>query len=352
MGGIAATSDKAQRVAPSGPASSADSIAPSPARANPEATPPRADAAKPEAPAERERLGTAHGDLERSSIRWVSFRRARSTPDEIVTIHYDRPENLIAMGIVARPVPPLAADPFPDAHRYVPTRPRGADPKRMDRADGPDRGRVDRTRREPDARVRRWRRRGVCTPLRSHERPVHRFFLRQGASPAVADDLLQDTWLAVVRNASTYAVDAKFTTWLYTVARSKLVDHWRAQRRLPVIDEAANDAGDDATDDALERIADSAISRPDVQAMSRQQARAFVAAVEALPGPQREAFLLHIDGDLSIAEMAEVAAVNAETMKSRVRYAMQKLRLACADWLEPRASTNAVATREAFDGAR
>ncbi len=187
-----------------------------------------------------------------------------------------------------------------------------------------------------------------------HERAIHRFFLRQGVSPTAADDLLQDTWLAVVRSASSYVVDAKFTTWLYTIARNKLIDHWRAQRRHAAFDDAANDAdgaSDDAAADPLERIADVPTVRPDVQAMSRQQASAFVAAVEALPDSQREAFLLHVDGELSISEMAQVASVNAETMKSRVRYAMQKLRLACAEWLEPRAAAIVDPTREIFDEA-
>jgi hypothetical protein len=75
----------------------------------------------------QQRLGTGHGEIEQSSIRYVDFKRARETPDEIVTIHYDRMENLVAMGIVARPIAPIATnppvDPFPDSHRYVPDPP-------------------------------------------------------------------------------------------------------------------------------------------------------------------------------------------------------------------------------------
>ena len=96
------------------------------------AQPPRSDAIV-EKSAQRERLGTGHGAIERSSIDYTSFGRKRSTPNEIVTIHYDRLENLIAMGIVAAPLsplpplPPPAADPFPDTHRFVPDPPpRGA----------------------------------------------------------------------------------------------------------------------------------------------------------------------------------------------------------------------------------
>ncbi len=169
-----------------------------------------------------------------------------------------------------------------------------------------------------------------------HERPVHRYFLRQSVAAAEADDLLQATWMAVIRSATTYALDAKFTTWLYTIARSKLVDHWRATRRSPLFVEAANDPDGDDGDDTpwLDRIAGSDALRPDVQAMSRQRAAAFVDAVETLPPAQREAFLLHVDGGLSLEEMATLTSVGTETAKSRLRYAMKRMRAACAEWLD------------------
>lgn len=169
-----------------------------------------------------------------------------------------------------------------------------------------------------------------------HERPVHRYFLRHGVGGAQADDLLQETWMSIVRNAATYTVAARFTTWLYTIARSKLVDHWRAAGRHAMFEDAANDETDRADDDAasaIESLVGDDTVRPDVRAMSRQRAEAFIAAVEALPAPQREAFLLHVDGELSLVEMAAIAQVGAETLKTRLRYAMKKLRLACADWL-------------------
>ncbi len=172
-----------------------------------------------------------------------------------------------------------------------------------------------------------------------HERSVHRFFLRQSIAAEQADDLLQETWMAVVRHASNYAPDAKFTTWLYTIARSKLVDHWRATRRHMTLElDAANDPDDFEDGDAvalLERVADGEAARPDVQAMSREYARAFMVAVEALPAPQREAFLLYVEGDVSIAAMAAITSVGIETAKSRLRYAMKRLRAACAEWLQP-----------------
>ena len=160
-----------------------------------------------------------------------------------------------------------------------------------------------------------------------HERPVYRYFLRQGAAPSVADDLLQETWMAVIRNAERFEPRAKFTTWLYTVARSKMVDHWRSRDDTTSLDDAANDP-----DQAPLEVPGSEADRPDVQMMSRAQALAFVAAVEALPPPQREAFLLQADGGLTLEEIATITQVGHETVKSRLRYAMAKLRSAMEDW--------------------
>jgi RNA polymerase sigma-70 factor (ECF subfamily) len=159
-----------------------------------------------------------------------------------------------------------------------------------------------------------------------HERPVYRYFLRQGAA-AAADDLLQDTWIAVVRHAARFEPRARFTTWLYTVARSKLMDHWRARDGAVSLD-VADDEDAGAAFDVPAPDAD----RPDVRTLSRAQALAFVQAVEALPAAQREAFLLQAEGGLTLEEIAAVTQVGAETVKTRLRYAMTKLRAAMEGW--------------------
>jgi RNA polymerase sigma-70 factor (ECF subfamily) len=162
-----------------------------------------------------------------------------------------------------------------------------------------------------------------------YERQVFRFLRRSLGDATAADDLLQEVWLAVVRNAAGYVPRAKFTTWLFTIARSKLIDHWRAATPMVSLDaEAANDP-DEAL---LDSIAAGAHVQPEVQAMSRAQAQAFLAAVESLPAVQREAFLLHIEGDMTVEEVAQATGVGFETAKSRLRYAFGKLRAAMEVW--------------------
>jgi len=166
-----------------------------------------------------------------------------------------------------------------------------------------------------------------------HERPVYRFLLRSlGGDAARADDLLQEVWLAVVRNATNYEPRAKFTTWLYGIARTRLIDHWRAVRNDVSLDAANDPEADDPGDTLVDRIAAARTNEPEVQAMSRAQAQAFIDAVEELPAPQREALLLHLEGELTLDEIARLTAVGMETAKSRLRYALAKLRAALEDW--------------------
>ena len=154
-----------------------------------------------------------------------------------------------------------------------------------------------------------------------HELAVWRFVFRSVKVQAVADDLLQDVWFAVARNASRYEAKARFRTWLFTLAHNRLVDHIRTAKNHTSLD--ASDEDERSLADTL--VADSGFG-PVRQLQSREQAAALIAAVEQLPLEQREAFLLQAEGDLSVQEIAEATGVNFETAKSRLRYARASLR--------------------------
>ncbi len=164
-----------------------------------------------------------------------------------------------------------------------------------------------------------------------HEMPVFRFLRRSLGSDgaAVVDELHQEVWLAVVRNAASYQPRARFATWLYGIARSRLIDHWRARRPHVSLDEpAANDPDETLAD----RLPADATVQPEVRALTRAQREAFLRAVEQLPAAQREVFLLHAEGELTLAEIGALTGVGMETAKSRLRYAMVKLRTDLAGW--------------------
>lgn len=160
-----------------------------------------------------------------------------------------------------------------------------------------------------------------------HKGPTYRYFLRHTSDRSAADELHQDVWLRVVRARERYAADARFTTWLYTLARHRLVDHWRTRRgiRFVSLDDEGEDAGFDGRLDAGLRQGG---TDPLDEAMDAQTGLRLVAALAAVPAAQRDAFLLHVEAGLSLAEIGTLAGVPAETVKSRLRYAYSRLRAA------------------------
>ena len=158
-----------------------------------------------------------------------------------------------------------------------------------------------------------------------HSGGTYRYFLRSLRNEALAQELLQDLWMNLIRARATYVVEARFATWLYRMAHNRLIDHYR---RSSVVQLVALETDDDAPD---ETHADGAPG-PDAIAASRQAAQHLLQQVEALPGAQREAFLLQEEGGLSLAEIAAATGTGVETVKSRLRYAMTRLRQAMRDF--------------------
>lgn len=154
-----------------------------------------------------------------------------------------------------------------------------------------------------------------------HEKPVWRFILRSVREAAIADDVAQELWFAVARSAPNYVVTAKFRTWLFTMARNRVIDLSRTTKVHASIDQE-NDEGEPMY---AELAADSRLG-PLRQLESRDSARRLLDAVEALPLDQREAFLLQAEGDMSVEEIARATKVSFETAKSRLRYARAKLK--------------------------
>jgi len=142
-----------------------------------------------------------------------------------------------------------------------------------------------------------------------------------GAHADAAEDLCQETWIAVSRNAASFdPAKASFAAWLFTIARHKTFDHFRRQRVAILATEPG---------EAAAMVPDPQPS-PLEQVQSRQRAEEIVAAVEALPLEQRGVFVMFADGGLSLEEIAEVTGVAVETAKSRLRYARAKLRQSLA----------------------
>lgn len=150
---------------------------------------------------------------------------------------------------------------------------------------------------------------------------VWRYVHRSVGNATLADDLVQDVWFNVIRQAPKYQPRARFRTWLFTLAHHRLVDHWRTAHPHASLDAATEDGASLA--DTL--AADSGFG-PLRQLQSREQAQALLDALAALPPAQREAFLLQAEGAMSLSEIAATTGVPMETAKSRLRYARATLR--------------------------
>ena len=160
-----------------------------------------------------------------------------------------------------------------------------------------------------------------------HEKGVWRFVLRSVRDPALADDLLQDVWFAVVRHAATYQPTARFKTWLFTVAHNRVVDHFRTARNHVSLDGDADGGAEGGGAGALgDRLAADSGFGPVRQLQSREQAAALIEAVEQLPPEQRVAFLLQAEAGMVVEEIARTTGTSFETAKSRLRYARTFLR--------------------------
>ena len=163
-----------------------------------------------------------------------------------------------------------------------------------------------------------------------HKGGTYRYFLRHaGGQAATADELHQDLWLKVVGAHERYEARAKFSTWLYTLARHRLVDHWRMRDGVLLAsleDEEIATRAEEAVA-VLHEGADDPLGAS-IDAEARQR---LVAALADVPPLQRDAFLLHVEGGLSLDEIAGLTAASAETVKSRLRYAYRRLRTALED---------------------
>jgi RNA polymerase sigma-70 factor (ECF subfamily) len=154
-----------------------------------------------------------------------------------------------------------------------------------------------------------------------HRGRLYRYLLRQLRNPAIADDVFQDVWQRVISARADWRPDAAFATWLYRIAHNRLTDHWRAQRYRP---SAPSDA-----DERTTRIPDP--DTPERTLSEFEQRRALQLALDALPDDQREVLLLRLEQELTLEEIGIVTGVGRETVKSRLRYAMDKLRARLPD---------------------
>ena len=156
-----------------------------------------------------------------------------------------------------------------------------------------------------------------------HKGALYRYLLRHVRNAASATDVFQEVWVRVIANRQRYTPRAKFSTFLFHIAHNLAIDHHRRARATPI----------DAQEDDVRMHASMAPDheRPDRVAEYDQRLANFESALAGLPSEQREAFLLHEESGLDLAQIAAVTNVGTETAKSRLRYAVAKLKKSLAE---------------------
>ncbi|MBC8132862.1 MAG: sigma-70 family RNA polymerase sigma factor [Deltaproteobacteria bacterium] len=187
-----------------------------------------------------------------------------------------------------------------------------------------------------------------------HERPLYAFLRRFVGDAATAEDLLQEVFLRVVNAAGGWKDDAKVATWIYTIARNLCTDQARraVHRKALSLDAPARAPGEDGSTGtrgdhiAAGQTAGDGISGGDATAgglpgqaaqgeaaaMNRQLGGQIDRAVNLLPEDQREVFLMREVMDMPFADIARAVGASEATVKSRMRYALEKLRQALTDF--------------------
>lgn len=149
-----------------------------------------------------------------------------------------------------------------------------------------------------------------------HRRPLFAFLLRGLGQRALAEECFQEVWSRIVQARRRYVVEAKFSTWMYQIAHHLMIDQFRRQRPVQNESEAPG---------LLERQVDPQL--PPEQSLSDfEQRRRVQRALAELPDDQRLAVQLRLEQELSLEDIASITGVGRETVKSRLRYAMDKLR--------------------------
>ncbi|MDD9937550.1 MAG: RNA polymerase sigma factor [Myxococcales bacterium] len=168
------------------------------------------------------------------------------------------------------------------------------------------------------------------TLLVRYRAPLYNFILRYVSNSDTAADLLQDAFAKVIQSSASFHEQSKFSTWMYTIARNVCIDHLRKQKHRRHASLDASRSGD-STPPLAERVP-GASPEVDRQAAGARMRERIAEAVEALPHEQREVFLLRQVQHLPFAQIAEVVGASENTVKSRMRYALERLQEALADY--------------------
>ncbi len=154
-----------------------------------------------------------------------------------------------------------------------------------------------------------------------HRGGLMRFLQRGLGRRETAEECFQEVWSRVIAARERYQPEARFATWLYQIAHNLLIDQYRRQRPEINVEELPEEAERDDNP-----FGDGAALTPEAQLSAFEQARRLQQALTELPDEQRIALQLRLEQELSLEEIGAITGAGRETVKSRLRYALDKLK--------------------------
>lgn len=158
---------------------------------------------------------------------------------------------------------------------------------------------------------------------RRHKGAVYRYMLKLCRHEAIAEELYQEVWMKLINARESYVTSAKFTTYLYKLAHNQFIDHYRKQNVRIVVEQGIE--VDNVEDEQTRK------DTPESQVQIEQTIEQLSSLFESLPSEQQEVFLLREEAGMSVQEIADTIGISLEAAKSRLRYAIKKLRLGLSD---------------------
>jgi RNA polymerase sigma-70 factor (ECF subfamily) len=141
--------------------------------------------------------------------------------------------------------------------------------------------------------------------------PLYRYILRQCRDEVTANDLYQGSWEKIIRARKSYRPQAPFRAWMYRIAHNHVIDHFRRTKPQVELESERMESGNQGPEELISQ---------EVRTKKLRE------ALDSLPDKQRDAILLKLDAGLDLQSIADVTGVNRETAKSRLRYAVARLK--------------------------
>ena len=161
---------------------------------------------------------------------------------------------------------------------------------------------------------------GLVELLRRYQSKIYTSIYLLVKDEYLAEDIFQDTFIKVINTlkANKYNEEGKFLPWVSRIAHNLVIDHFRREKRAPMINN-----GDDF--DIFEVLGNYDESMED-RLVREQTHRDLKKLIQMLPSEQKEVLLMRHFGDMSFKEIAEITGVSINTALGRMRYALNNLR--------------------------